>query len=103
MCWGSSIIEADLQLAALELRARGPVIGERGREDDSPLLAPDADDQLGADLAQPDVRLFAERDRHREHGAAVLARETVRELGVKQVLRLALAEELAREAGEHLI
>src|SRR5215204_5353280 len=103
MCCGSSILEADLQRAALELRAHGAAVGERGRKDDSPLLAPDPDDQLGPDLAQADVVLVAERDRDAEHRAPVLARKPVGELGVQHVLWAELAEELAAEAVEHLV
>ena len=48
-----------LQRAVLERGAGGPVVAERRRQHQRPLVAVDADDQLEADLLQRDVALAA--------------------------------------------
>jgi len=78
------------------------VPGERGGEDDSPLLATRPDDQLLADLAEIELGAVGERDRDREHRAAVLGADPLGELGVHDPLRPLTVEQLGAEAVEHL-
>ena len=62
---GAVIFEAHLQRAGLEPGANRTVPGERGGEDDSPLLAARPDDQLLADLAEVELGAVGEGDRDR--------------------------------------
>jgi hypothetical protein len=57
------LLEADDQHLGLEAGLARPVRGERRRQDDVPLVAADADDQLETDLLQLDLGLLHEGDR----------------------------------------
>jgi hypothetical protein len=99
---GAVIFEAHLERAGFEPGANRAVPGERGREDDSPLLAARADDQLLPDLAEIELGTIGEGDRDRQHRAAVLGADPLGQLGVHDPFRALLREQLGAEPVEHL-